>query len=169
MPNYKSPQLFTTKANELPLSGRALLELMMAVLSRGVPFRFKAKGWSMSPFIRDGDVITIAPINRQKPGLGDVVAFTRPDTGQLVVHRIIAKQGDHYLIVGDATPDNPDGIIPPNNLMGCVTCIERDHKRIWLGLGPERFLIAWLSRTQLLIPLRTQFTSWCIRFSRKDG
>lgn len=123
----------------------------------------------MSPFIRDGDVITIAPINQREPGVGNVVAFTRPDTGHLVVHRIIAKQGDQALIVGDGIPDKPDGIIPLENLLGHVTHIERDHKRIWLGLGPERFLITWLSRTQLLIPLRTQVASWRTRFSRKDS
>ena len=36
-------------------------ELMTAVLTRGVPFRFQASGVSMSPFIHDNDVITIAP------------------------------------------------------------------------------------------------------------
>lgn len=122
----------------------------------------------MSPFIRDGDVITIAPIINHNPGLGEVVAFTRPDTGKLVVHRIVAKRNDHALLVGDNISDTPDGIIPMNKIIGRVINVERKHKHIWLGLGPERFLIAWLSRSRQLLPLRSMVASWRTRFSRKD-
>lgn len=142
---------------------------MKTVLAREVPFRFRAKGWSMTPFIRDGDVITIAPFNKKNPGLGDVVAFTRPETGNLVVHRIVAKQHDHALIVGDSIPDNPDGVIPLKNLLGRVTSIRRDQKHIWLGLGPERILIAWLSRANLLLPLRMRFACCRKRFLKRDS
>lgn len=166
--NFEAPQLYTTRANELPLSGQALLDLMSAVLSKGVPFRFKARGWSMAPFIQDGDVITIAPVENKKPGVGDVVAFTRPDSGNLVVHRIVAKRQNHVLIVGDSIPEHPDGAIPLNNLLGQVTCIRRAQKRIWLGLGPERFLIAWLSRADLLLLLRKRFATCRNHFSIKD-
>ena len=69
------PRLFVVKAHELPLSGQALLELMRAVLARGVPFRFCARGWSMAPFIRDGDVITVSRFRHDLPDIGEVVAF----------------------------------------------------------------------------------------------
>jgi hypothetical protein len=108
----------------------------------------------MSPFIRDGDVITLAPMISGKLGLGDVVAFTRPDTGHLVVHRITALKGNQAQIRGDSLSEKPDGIFPVNSLLGCVIRIERNQKRIWLGLGPERALIAWLSRMRLLTLLR---------------
>ncbi len=35
-----------------------------------------------------------------------------------------------------------------------MTRIERDGRHVWLGLGPERYAIAWLSRARLLIPLQ---------------
>ena len=38
-----------------------LTALVRAVLDKGASFRFKAFGVSMTPFIQDGDVITIAP------------------------------------------------------------------------------------------------------------
>lgn len=145
-----------------------MLDLLQAVLSKGVPFRFRAKGCSMSPFIRDGDVITLAPINIRKPGLGDVVAFTRPETGNLVVHRIIALKGNAVQISGDSIPDKPDGIFPTNDLLGRVIRVERNHKRIWLGLGPERVLIAWLSRMHLLSPLRNRIASFRSRFLKRE-
>ena len=51
----------------LSLSGEALIELMRAVLARGLPFRFAARGFSMAPFIRDGDVISVSPPLSARP------------------------------------------------------------------------------------------------------
>lgn len=157
---FEEPRLYLTRAAELPLSGQALLELMRSVLARGVPFRFCARGWSMAPFIRDGDLITVSPIQEALPGIGDVVAFVRPETGNLVVHRIVATHGAARSLQGDSGPACPDGIIPPENLLGRVTRVERQGRDVWLGLGPERYLIAWLSRNGLLIPLRASLASW---------
>ena len=151
---FEQPQLFVTKAGDLPLSGRALLELMRGVLDRGLPFRFCARGWSMAPFIRDEDVITIAPLQGKLPGIGQVVAFIRPGAGNLVVHRVISRCGAAVLVQGDEITIQPDGMIQLENLLGRVMCIERHGKKVWLGLGPERFLIAWLSRVKSFIPLR---------------
>jgi hypothetical protein len=152
--SYNSPGLFVIKANELPLSGQVLLEIMRVVLARGVPFRFKARGWSMTPFIRDGDVITVAPFTDRPPGVGAVVAFIQPETGKLVVHRIVARNGAYSCIHGDGNAGESDGLIPPENLLGRVTHIERNGHHVWLGLGLERYLIALLSRTGLLHQLR---------------
>ena len=90
-PQFSKPALFAVRAGEIPFTGQALAELMQAVLDRGRPFRFRARGWSMAPFIRDGDVIMVAPLDQKLPALGAVVAFIRPNAGNLVVHRIIAR------------------------------------------------------------------------------
>ena len=164
---FDEPRLFVARAQELPLSGQALVELMRAVLARGVPFRFCARGWSMAPFIRDGDVITVSPFRHAQPGAGEVVAFVRPGAGKLVVHRVVARRGTASFIQGDSAPDHMDGIIPPENLLGRVTRIERNGHDVWLGLGPERYLIAWLSRTRLLIPLRAWLASWAKPWFRR--
>ena len=157
---FEEPQLFVARAADMPLSGEALLELMRAVLARGVPFRFCARGWSMAPFIRDGDVITVSPLRDVLPGVGEVVAFARPGAGKLVVHRVVASRGSALLIQGDSAPPRSDGIVARDNLLGRVTRVERNGQNVWLGLGPERYLIAWLSRTRLLVPLRGWAASW---------
>jgi hypothetical protein len=157
---FEEPRLVVTEAEELPLSGQALLELMQAVLARGVPFRFCARGWSMAPFIQDGDVITVSPLRDALPGVGEVVAFARPEGGNLVVHRVVARRGQGAFVQGDCVAKYADGIIPAQNLIGRVTRVERNGREVWLGLGPERHVIAWLSRTGLLIPLRTWLASW---------
>ena len=163
---FAKPGLFVVKAQDLPLSGQSLLELMRVVLERGRPFRFCARGWSMTPFIRDGDVITVAPLLQALPGVGEVVAFMRPEGGNLVVHRVVAHRARGVFIQGDNGRDQADGIIPQENLLGRVTRIERNGRSIWIGLGSERYVIAWLSRTYLLIPLRDRIATWLKLFSR---
>jgi hypothetical protein len=127
------------------LSGPALVELLQAIVSKGASFRFQAKGFSMSPFIKDGDVVTVSPVFRVSPGIGKVVAFKRPGTERLVIHRVIGKRKDVYLTKGDdnSAQDEP---VPKTDILGCVTTVERNGRRVSLGLGPERLLIAHLNR-----------------------
>jgi len=134
------------------LSSPALVALLRAVLDQGIPFRFRATGFSMLPFVRDGDVITLAPLAGTSPSLGDVVAFLHPDSGKLAVHRVVGKQGDSVLVRGDNT-EKPDGLVPTADLLGRVTRVERDGRRVYLGLGPERCLIAFLTRRGLFLSL----------------
>jgi signal peptidase I len=122
---------------------------MRAVLSRGVPFRFRARGGSMHPFVRDGDVVTVQPLGKSRIGAGDIVAFTHPGAGRLVVHRVAAGTGRGLLMKGD-NAEYADGIVPLENVLGRVSRVERDGRRIRLGVGPERALIAWLSRSDRL-------------------
>lgn len=161
------PRLFVINAEELPLSGQAVLELMRGVLDRGKPFRFRARGWSMAPFIRDGDVITVSAFTHSQPGTGDVVAFIRPGSGSLVVHRVVARGSHSALIQGDNGLEYQDGIIPSENLLGRVTRVERNGHRTWSGLGPERLIIAWLSAAGLLTQLRTSLAVFWKPFCRR--
>jgi signal peptidase I len=146
------PALFSKKGGELRVSGPDLIELLQAVLDKGVPFRFRVKGFSMSPFIKDDDVITVSPLSNDLIHSGDVVAFIRPEMKKLVIHRVVGKQGEYFHIKGDNVPDT-DELIPKANILGHVTRVERNGKKIYLGLGPERFLIAFLTRRGFLFPL----------------
>jgi signal peptidase I len=143
------PSLVAHPAGTLSLSGNALLGLMQAVLARGLPFRFEARGTSMSPFIRDGDIVTIRPIGRIPPKKGDVVAFAEPLTDKLYVHRIIKETRAGFAIKGDNLPRS-DGLIPEANLLGVVAKVERRGREISLAIGPGRSLIADMSRIGVL-------------------
>jgi len=133
-----------------------LAQLLQAVLKKGALFRFRAKGFSMSPFIRDDDVVTVAPLSRNSTRLGDVVAFVSPYTERLTVHRIVGRKGNSYLTQGDRAPES-DGLISNIHILGRVTKVERNGKGVLLGLGPERSLIAFLARkgyfAHLLVPI----------------
>lgn len=133
------------------LSAEALADLLPAVLARGVPFRFEARGVSMTPFIRDADVVTVTrPAGR--PRLGEVVAVPEPGGGGIVVHRVVARHHGACTVRADNC-DRADGDVPYPDILGVVTCVERRTRRIRLGLGPERVAIALLSRSALLKPL----------------
>jgi hypothetical protein len=134
------------------LSSPTLVALLRAVLDRGLPFRFRATGFSMLPFVRDEDVITVAPSAGASPSLGDVVAFLHPDSGKLAVHRVVGKQGSSVLVRGDNV-EKPDGLVAIADLLGRVTRVERDGRRVYLGLGPERRLIAFLTRWGLFLSM----------------
>jgi len=136
----------------LSLSGTRLAELLQTVLSKGSLFKLQAKGFGMSPFIRDGDVLTIFPLNGISPGLGDVAAFIHKGTGMPFIHRVVGKKGDTYLLKGDNATE-ADGLISESNILGCVRMVEREGLRVFFGLGPERFLIAYLNRRGVLLPL----------------
>jgi len=148
----KAPTVHSVKESELSLPGPALAELLCATLAEGMPFRFRAKGFSMDPFIRDDDVITVWPLADHSPGLGDVVAFIQEKAEKLLVHRVIRVKGSSFLIRGDNSA-GADGLIPRANILGWVKRVERDDKSVFLGFGPERFLIALLTRMGLTVPL----------------
>ncbi|MEW6532975.1 MAG: S26 family signal peptidase [Thermodesulfobacteriota bacterium] len=135
----------------LLLSGGAMADLMAAVLGKGRQFRLCARGASMTPFIRDGDRLTIAPLSARPPRVGDVVAFSVPGEygSGLVIHRVVWNRGTTFVIQGDAN-GSLAAIIPSEHVLGRVVKAERNGARVRLGLGPEGRLIAWLSRTRLL-------------------
>ncbi len=155
--------------NGLSLSGKALMELMQAVHAKGLPFRFNAGGHSMAPFIRDGDVITVSPLGSRAPGAGDVVAFIHPETKLPCMHRVLSVRGDSFLIQGDNMPEKSDGMIPRKAIVGRVTCVERAGRRVRLGLGPERSLVALLSRCGGMAVIRRYAAPLYAHFSRSHG
>ncbi len=146
------PELRREPIRSFSLPNDTFLGLLREALSRGVAVRFRARGFSMDPFIRDGDVITIAP----PPAVwqpGDVAAFPATDTGRLTVHRLLVRQHNAFLAKGDNAP-TPDGMVGMESLLGRVVRVERTHGMSQrLGLGPERRLIAFLSRHGWLRPL----------------
>ena len=167
MKSERGESLLKPQEPEIAFSGKEAKEihssgpddfvgLLRATLNKGTLFRFRAKGFSMSPFIRDDDVITVAPLRDMSPRVGDIVAFASPCTHRLMVHRVVAERKNSYLIRGDHAPTS-DGLIPSIHILGRVTRVEREGKGTLLGLGPERFLIAFAARmglfSNLLLPI----------------
>lgn len=151
MPRFRKfePELLSRKGEAVSLSDPGdLLDMLHATLEKGALFRFRAKGFSMSPFIRDDDVVTVSPLRGLPCRVGDVVAFVSPYSQRLMLHRVVGRSVDSCLIRGDHAPAS-DGLIPNVSILGRVSKIERKGKGVLLGLGCERLLIACLVRMGL--------------------
>jgi signal peptidase I len=130
------------------IPNRGFAELMTAVLAKGAPFRFQADGGSMSPFLRSGDIVTLVPVAAHIR-LGEVVAFHQPGKEGWAVHRVVGRRQARVLLKGDNC-GCADGWVEQARIIGRAGCIEHRGRRVRLGLGPERMLIALLSRLGLL-------------------
>lgn len=78
--------------------------LFLELLARGAHASLRARGGSMWPALRDGDVLTVAPLTHP-PVRGEVVAALRD--GALTVHRVHRT--------GDGGSDNENETQNPSN------------------------------------------------------
>jgi hypothetical protein len=127
-----------------------LQELLCAVLEKGVPLRFEARGHSMHPFICDRDMVTVAPLPARPLGVGEIVAYRHPASGALLSHRIRDIRPDGLLVQGDSLP-KPDAVVGGSDLIGLVTRAERAGRQVHRGEVPPdlRVRLAWRSRVWL--------------------
>jgi signal peptidase I len=127
-------------------------EILADLLGRGIQCRFVARGSSMRPLIRDGDVIVLSPYGNRSPRVGEVVAAIHPVTGRLLVHRVIGKRRGGYLTKGDNAATT-DGWFLDNHLPGRVSQVLRSGRANGFGLGREGAFVALLSRLGLFLGL----------------
>ena len=124
-------------------------DMVKEELGKGLAMRFRAQGGSMRPFIIAGDIVTVEPADARELRVGDVVLFQSGDLA--VVHRMLyqyVRGGTAYLLTkGDSIP-SPDRPVPQTRLLGRVTAIDRNGRRIDLDSAPARafaMLLALLS------------------------
>ena len=140
----------------ITLSRKELGNFLRKICSRGVSFKFTAKGMSMAPFIRDGDMLIIEPY-KKKIEIGDIVAYISPEEEDLFIHRIIGEKNGKYLLKGDNVYRR-DGYCKPVSIHGYVKEIIRmGHagaaQRFFYWLGRFKIIIAILSRYKILTPV----------------
>jgi len=138
-----------TSSPELSLSNPDLGALLRGILGKGSSARFRAKGFSMSPFIKDSDVVTVSPCSPAGLHSGDIAACTCGASSRLVIHRIVGKRGEMFLVKGDNLAGS-DGLFHGSQMLGRITRVERNGRNMRIGLGAERRLIALFSRFHIL-------------------
>jgi len=127
--------------------GEAFFELSNEVLRRRKKhICFRARGRSMSPFIRDGEIIEIVPIDIKKIKSGDII-FYRSNSKKLVIHRVIKRILENGKIVfitkGDFSPTF-DQCIHSNNVLGKVVAVKKKNRIIRFDKGLMRLLnVLW--------------------------
>jgi signal peptidase I len=138
----------SAKHREFSLSTRDMAGILRNVIGKGASFRFEARGFSMNPSIKDGDIITVSPCSARLR-FGDIVAFAHPITDGLVVHRIIGIRNGSFFVKGDNSRSF-DGLVSKSQVLGRISRIERSRRNVRMGLGVERIAIALLSRFHIL-------------------
>jgi len=129
------------------LSDRLTLRLARDLLASGRAVRLRAYGWSMRPYLRDGDLVEIAPVEARSLRRGDVAAFVQPreKTASITIHRYLGRRNETLLFQGDAFPIG-DPPVPGSALLGKVIARERKGRRVEIGAG-------WRSKAGSLILL----------------
>jgi hypothetical protein len=158
IPNSKSDH---KQIEDINISEMELASILTGILASGSSVKFRAHGESMFPFIRNNDLLVIDPGKERMPGIGDVVVYTQSLTGNLIIHRIVRKTGNVWHTQGDNTPDAVEDLLTKNQIQGYVRRILRDGKDSGFGLGPEKILIAILSKNKNLTNILD--LSWRIR------
>lgn len=127
-----------------------------------------ASGYSMFPFMRNGDIQTISPVPIEEIQIGDIAVFERNNVW--ISHRVIDIQKTNHeitLILRGDTCIQIDPLVTEENYIGKTVAFERNgkvyhldaferkNKRIvWLGairIAPLLFLKVLLIRLERIL------------------
>jgi signal peptidase I len=142
-------ELTPIKSDELSLKGTTMALLLQSILKKGFPARFRLRGSSMLPFLKDGDLITIVPLENKSLLKGDILAFINSKDGRLTVHRMIRKKDNYFIFKGDHN-SKKDDLVSRDQLLGYVNNIQRKGKSIIFGLDYGKRLLALLSQLNVI-------------------
>jgi len=113
-----------------------------ALLRGGESVRFRATGRSMSPAIRDGDVLDVTPVEPGAIRPGEVILYHGPRG--LLAHRVLAPLADGSLQVrGDAIGSDLEEVAA-DRILGRVVAVNGKTARA--RGGPVRLALRLISR-----------------------
>jgi hypothetical protein len=130
MRSENPPQIAAPPESEQAVShGELLREACTALLRDGQRVRFRATGLSMDPTIRDGDVLTVEPVDLGEVHPGKILLY-RTARG-VIAHRLVRCEALEtqllYVLRGDAsgTCDPP---VSYGDVLGLVTSTRRGRR-----------------------------------------
>jgi hypothetical protein len=122
---------------KVKLNHSEFTQLSSEILDEGKILRFTAHGSSMAPFIRDGDILTVEPVDHTLLRVGKIV-FYRTEGDSLIAHRIVGIQEDSEGILlkvrGDVSPGSED-VITLDKILGLIVSVARRGKEIRMSEG----------------------------------
>ncbi|MGD0399268.1 MAG: S24/S26 family peptidase [Syntrophobacteraceae bacterium] len=122
---------------------RELMPVILAALQRGQHVRLTATGGSMRPFLHNGDVVELEPLD-SLPVIGNVVLVRcGSDRERYVLHRLVRVKGEKLFIRGDAQT-SCEGPFTQGDVLGRVTKCYSNGRTRRLDSGLWRFAgLAW--------------------------
>lgn len=130
------------------INNDVLIGLIRKTVDGGLSLRLNVRGFSMAPFIKDRDMVTIKKFGGRAHIWGTPAVYIHR-CGKLVVHRVVGMRGKYYMLKADNSLA-PDGYIPQEDLLGRVVRIERGNVDVSFCLGSSRFPLAIMSRFNVL-------------------
>jgi hypothetical protein len=109
-----------------------LLEMVGDLLSSGREASLVQDGSSMTPALRPGDLLTLAPVTAAglRPGMIAAYRYELPDGGQgLVIHRFLGRDDGRLIMQGDANP-LPDALVESAAVVAWVKALKREKEAI---------------------------------------
>jgi signal peptidase len=101
--------------------------LRKEIIRQGQSVQIIASGYSMFPFLRKGDLLTVEPVSMDKIKRGDVVVFESEE--KWIAHRVIKirsnAEGLEFLLRGDTCIEF-DPVVNVRNYIGHISSCERN-------------------------------------------
>ncbi|HSR30026.1 MAG TPA: hypothetical protein VLY63_05625 [Anaerolineae bacterium] len=141
--------------DSLECDGVEVYELGKELMSLGASLQLEVRGWSMYPFLKDKDVVEIAPVRMAEIDIGDIVVFRSED--RLLAHRVVGVVSDEkgfcLRVRGDSFRQE-DPPVKETNLIGKITAVHRDRRTgqhvIRLDQGSARSLGRWVAQSRFV-------------------
>jgi hypothetical protein len=131
-----------SRPTNISVNDPAFTSLCLEILNNGHNIRFVAHGLSMTPCIRDGEIVTVVPVAACNLRVGDIVLYRTPDdrlTAHRLLSRAIGKSGSVFRMRGDASTAFRE-MVPADCVLGRVAYVERDGRKHRLDGQFGRFL-----------------------------
>src|SRR6267154_4004195 len=122
--------------------------LTRELLSAGSSVRFEARGASMSPMIRDAQIVHVTPVIVSKVRYGDIV-LTKGDRGFLVHRLVVTRPDKNFFITRGDCGEQDDAPVRADQILGQVVA-----KEIHVGTKIVRTKLTGFSGTLLRCAVR---------------
>lgn len=125
--------------NKRTISNEEFFKHITSLLDSGETVRLRVKGYSMTPvIINERDDVLLMPAKGVELHKNDIVLFKEPKTGVYILHRIVEKRNETYIIRGDG------------NLFGKESCHIGDIAGVVVKIYRNGFVKSVVGRDSFL-------------------
>mgnify|MGYP004509134159 FL=1 len=140
--------------NKRTISNKEFFRHITSLLGSGEAVRLRVKGYSMTPvIINERDDVLLMPAKGAELHKNDIVLFKEPRTGAYILHRIVGKRNETYIIRGDGNPFGKEschvgdiaGVVVKIYRNGFVKSVVRRDSflwHVWIFAGTFRRILA---------------------------
>ncbi|WP_051250709.1 signal peptidase I [Paenibacillus harenae] len=145
-------------------SNDALFQLLARIMQRDGRLVIPAKGSSMFPLIREGNLCRFRPVMTENIRKGDIILFST-ESGQLIAHRLLTVMRREerllYICKGD-TNLGCDEPIRREQMLGVLYSIRKARKELHMS---DRSVSLW-TKAVIALPIISQGLNRYLSFQK---